>query len=110
MAQVDTDAANAEQRRAVAVENADKHWADEAAREEAEHERRLEELIGIRTQQLYYANGWVMTEDECRQQAIAEIRGDAPDDRSAHETAGSCRHVPAWDRWTGWRSLQRAPD
>ena len=83
MARADVNAADAEQRRAEAVEKSEKHWADEAAREEADKERRTEELIGIRTQQLLHANGWVMTEEECRQQAIAEIRGEAPDDRSA---------------------------
>lgn len=54
---------------------ANKFIEDDVAAREAAKKEQQDELIRIRTQEIWHAHGWEITEDEARQQAELEVRG-----------------------------------
>jgi hypothetical protein len=73
MLDADTAAVTAEEQAEVAKAATDKFIADDLAADEAKRERRQQELIEARTQELVYAHGWERSAEELREQATQEV-------------------------------------
>lgn len=72
------DVAEADNSAQEALEAVNQYIADDIAARESAREKQLEKLVNIRTQELLYAHGWEITEEEARKRAAAEVTRNEP--------------------------------
>jgi hypothetical protein len=67
------DVAEADNSAQEALEAVNRYIANDIAEQEAARRKDLEKLVNIRTQELLFAQGWEITEEEARNRATKEI-------------------------------------
>lgn len=74
------DAAALDESHKELIAAAEKQMADDRVTSDAELKRQQQERIDARTQEILYAHGWTLNEEQAREQARQEVLG-----RSAYE-------------------------